>query len=110
MRAGAGKTSIATQRVAALLFALLASATLFAAPASAGTTFRATCPDTNFECARVKVPLDRSGQVPGSIRLYVERRHIKSRGAVIALAGGPGQGATTLTENFNRDFSGHLHG
>ena len=47
-------------------------------------------------CAQLPVPLDRAGAVPGSLNLHVER--LKSRGtrqgALIALAGGPGQAAT----------------
>lgn len=81
-----------------------------AAPAQAALTFGRDCGDSNFECARVTVPLDRSGTVPGTVRLYVERQPAEgaSSGAVFALAGGPGQGATTLTESFNRDLFGNI--
>jgi pimeloyl-ACP methyl ester carboxylesterase len=76
---------------------------LAAAPPAVAADWR-PCPDTDVaECARVSVPLDRSGTVPGEIGLHVERipalsgRHT---GAVFALAGGPGQAATPLTEGF----------
>src|SRR4051795_1879926 len=50
-----------------------------------------------IECARLSVPLDRTGHVPGSIPLYVERekaRRAPATGATLLLAGGPGQAAT----------------
>jgi pimeloyl-ACP methyl ester carboxylesterase len=49
----------------------------------------------------VTVPLDRSGQVPGTVSLKLERRlagFSPSRDAVVALAGGPGQSALGLGE------------
>ena len=48
-------------------------------------------------CARLSVPLDRSGAAPGRISLYVERRRAARRprrGVTLLLAGGPGQPAT----------------
>jgi pimeloyl-ACP methyl ester carboxylesterase len=50
-----------------------------------------------IECARLSVPLDRTGHVPGSIPLYVEREKARrgpATGATLLLAGGPGQAAT----------------
>ncbi len=47
------------------------------------------------------VPLDRGGQVPGTVGLKVERKlagFTPSRDAVVALAGGPGQSALGLGE------------
>lgn len=84
-----------------------------AAPASGALTwsFGRACEDSNFECSRLTVALDRSGAVPGTVDLYVERQRPPEgtpSGAVIALAGGPGQGASTLTESFNRDLSGAI--
>jgi pimeloyl-ACP methyl ester carboxylesterase len=49
----------------------------------------------------VPVPLDRSGSVPGTLSLSVERKRAgaaPSRDAVVALAGGPGQSALPLSE------------
>ena len=56
-----------------------------------------------IERSHLTVPLDRSGHVPGKVRLYVERRTARrpSSGALFALAGGPGQAAT----QFDFDFS-----
>ena len=47
------------------------------------------------------MPLDRSGQVPGTVALKLERKlagFSPSRNAVVALAGGPGQSALGLGE------------
>lgn len=79
-----------------------------AAPAGAALAFSASCPGSNFECARLAVPLDRTGVTPGTVDLYLERLAGRGPGAVFALAGGPGQGATSLTESFNRDLFGRI--
>jgi pimeloyl-ACP methyl ester carboxylesterase len=73
-----------------------------AAPAVAGG-FGSDCDGSNFQCARVSVPLDYTGRVPGSLNLYVERNGDQPQ-AVFALAGGPGQGNSTVMESFNRDI------
>jgi pimeloyl-ACP methyl ester carboxylesterase len=57
--------------------------------------------DAAFACATVTVPLDRGGQVPGTVGLKLERKlagFSPSRNAVVALAGGPGQSALGLGE------------
>jgi pimeloyl-ACP methyl ester carboxylesterase len=54
----------------------------------------ATCGTTpGLVCSEVEVPLDRSGQTPGSISLHVEVLPASGiqRGAVFLIAGGPGQ-------------------
>lgn len=60
-----------------------------------------------IECARVRVPLDRSGALPGRISLRVERVRAprRRRGAVFAFAGGPGQAATPITEGFAEELA-----
>ena len=93
-----------TAVAAALLLALLGGA-----PAEAAK-FGSKCGGSNFECTRVNVPLDRSGAISGEIPLYVERSPGGGREAVFALAGGPGQGNSTITESFNRDLSAALTG
>jgi pimeloyl-ACP methyl ester carboxylesterase len=85
---------------AALLLGLLAAA----APAHAAIPW-APCATAGYECAHVDVPLDRTGAVPGSVSLAVARVPAASnpnRTAVVALAGGPGQAALPLTEDFAR--------
>jgi pimeloyl-ACP methyl ester carboxylesterase len=78
--------------------ALVTAAALLApaVPADAELRFK-RCRGSLLPCARLSVPLDRSGATPGRVSLYIERmRALKrpSRGVVFALAGGPGQSAT----------------
>src|SRR2546423_8800762 len=73
-------------------------------PAAAATRFRA-CPDSDeWLCAKVTVPLDRSGTEPGSVNLVAERLRGRSgaKTAVMGFPGGPG--AATLSGR-----SGWLH-
>ena len=56
-------------------------------------------PSTELRCGRFSVPLDRSGNVPGRVSLFVTKMPARQRGGatrppVIVLAGGPGQSAT----------------
>src|SRR3954454_1366255 len=84
---------------APLLVALTAGA---AAPAQAAIPF-SPCPTAGYECGQLAVPLDRSGAVPGTIDLAVVRARATSNptnSAVVAIAGGPGQAATPLAEEF----------
>ncbi len=70
-------------------------------PAAEALTFSSCADSPGFSCASVPVPLDRSGGVPGTISLSVERRSAAaggSRDAVLALAGGPGQATLPLGE------------
>jgi pimeloyl-ACP methyl ester carboxylesterase len=48
-----------------------------------------------LECAQVVVPLDRTGATPGTVSLHVEVLSAgrDARGALVLLAGGPGQGS-----------------
>ena len=81
----------------ALVVLVLLAAAFAATPASAATRFRA-CPEKDApRCTTVKVPLDRSGALGGTIGLHVERWNAlreRRQGALFALAGGPGQSAT----------------
>jgi pimeloyl-ACP methyl ester carboxylesterase len=87
-----------------LVSALLALAVLAALPPSApasGLHYGACTAAPQFACAKLGVPLVRSGAVPGSIDLAVARKlagATPSREAVVALAGGPGQAALPLSE------------
>jgi pimeloyl-ACP methyl ester carboxylesterase len=79
-----------------MLLPLAALAVALALPASAAAALRFR--DCNgIGCARLSVPLDRTGATPGHVSLYVERRPAASRprrGVTLLLAGGPGQPAT----------------
>ncbi|HEY2142693.1 MAG TPA: alpha/beta fold hydrolase [Solirubrobacteraceae bacterium] len=82
--------------LASLLAAALASA---GAPAASALAFTTCANGTAFSCTQVPVPLDRLGQVPGTIGLSVERKTAgasQSASAVVVLAGGPGQAALGL--------------
>ncbi|MGE5636073.1 MAG: alpha/beta hydrolase [Nocardioidaceae bacterium] len=95
------------RRAAALLAGL--AALLAAAPAHAALRFE-RCEANGFECARLSVPLDRGGAVPGQVSLLVKRLRAArgpALGATVALAGGPGQSAT---EAFDDDSLGLLSG
>ncbi len=91
------------------LSAPLVAGTLAArAPASAtpqvggqAATFKPCSNSPGFSCATLKVPLDRSGAVPGTVSLSVVRLlagATPSRAAVVGLAGGPGQAAIPLAQ------------
>ena len=76
--------------------AIAAAWLVLAAPAAAEPRFK-RCGAFGFECARVGVPLDRTGALPGRVSLFVKRiraRERPRRGALVVLAGGPGQSAT----------------
>jgi pimeloyl-ACP methyl ester carboxylesterase len=76
---------------------LAAFAPLVAAPDARAALRFERCGDVGFACARLSVPLDRAGNVPGRVPLLVKRlRSARKprRGATFVLAGGPGQSAT----------------
>ncbi|MDQ6750841.1 MAG: alpha/beta hydrolase, partial [Actinomycetota bacterium] len=82
----------------ALRIFALGLATAIAAAAPARSQFK-RCPDlVGAQCARVSVPLDRSGTLAGTISLDVARvraRH-PSRRAILVLQGGPGGAGRSL--------------
>ena len=86
--------------------ALLAAAglVLFGAPAANAAIAYAPCVAGGAsQCASLDVPLDRSGAVPGAVRLVAVRRVAPSNPtntAVLGLAGGPGQAALPLVADF----------
>jgi pimeloyl-ACP methyl ester carboxylesterase len=89
-------------RTAAVLTAAAAASLVLAAPADAALRFK-RCGQFGFSCARLSVPLDRSGAVPGRVSLLVKRLPARRRprqAPLFALAGGPGQSATVT---FNGD-------
>ena len=56
-----------------------------------------------LQCGSLDVPLDRSGAIPGTVRLAAARRVAPSNPtstAVVGLAGGPGQAALPLITDF----------
>src|SRR3954447_860950 len=85
-------------RQAVALLALVAA--LLALPATAGAKlrWRACADQLGFQCATMRVPLDRTGKTPGTIGLKVARedRTVRSGKILISLSGGPGQGAVAV--------------
>lgn len=66
---------------------------------------------TGYSCATLPVPLDRTGKVPGTVRLAATRkvsRDNPTRTAVVAFAGGPGQAARPFSRSFARLLAGGL--
>jgi pimeloyl-ACP methyl ester carboxylesterase len=90
------------RRILALTFGapLLASTLAATAPPSASALAFAPCAAApTFSCTTLSVPLSRTGAVPGTVSLSVERLQAAptpSRSAVVGLAGGPGQAANPL--------------
>jgi pimeloyl-ACP methyl ester carboxylesterase len=100
----------AAVRPVVLLLTVVPASLLFAAPADAVLRFE-RCGGSGFACARLSVPLDRSGTVPGRVSLLVKRvRARRAAGAtlppLVVLAGGPGQSATGA---FSGEALGVLH-
>jgi pimeloyl-ACP methyl ester carboxylesterase len=108
MRVAPQATRAARAAAAAIPLALLAAACTGAPSASgAGTpparpaappgppslTGAHPCPDLHgFTCSYLTVPLDRSGQVPGALRLQVAAADVRAPlGTLLFLTGGPGQ-------------------
>ena len=92
-------------RMPTTLAALVAGALMSAGAASAGAQIAyAPCGDSNhFACGHLTVALDPSGGVPGTITLALRRHRApvgEARTAIVALAGGPGQPAVSLSEEF----------
>jgi pimeloyl-ACP methyl ester carboxylesterase len=87
-------------RAVAAFLAVAAASLALAAPAESALRFK-RCGAFGFQCARLAVPLDRSGATPGGISLLVKRIRAQRRprqGAIFLLAGGPGQSASTAFE------------
>lgn len=88
--------------VRVLLLAVLAG---LAAPAGASALTLTPCKDQKgFGCGVVRVPLDRTGAVPGRIGLRVAVQDTAAArakpGLLIALTGGPGQGGVFAASGF----------
>ncbi len=97
---------IRARLLAGLTLALTAVA--FSTPAAFGAVAFSRCPThPDFECGVVTVPLDRSGAIPGTVGLHVERQlGTGARSTVwIGLAGGPGQSSAALAETAWKDLA-----
>ncbi len=112
VRAGPRAWLLRALAAASLALALVPAAASAASPAS---PFRHCYPGAPLDCAIVRVPLDRTGAVPGTVALHLFR--VKAlrppppgtpRSAVVGLAGGPGQSALPLIEDFYATISAAL--
>ncbi len=93
---------MSASRLAPLPFLLVALAA--PAPAVARAAASATCPPRLVaRCFTLTVPLDRSGVVPGSVRLRAAliRSRTASRPPLIGLTGGPGQAGVVFAETYD---------
>jgi pimeloyl-ACP methyl ester carboxylesterase len=82
-----------------LLLAIAAAAVLWLpAPAGAAVALAPCGKTAGLLCGQVSVPLDRTGQTPGTISLHVEELPSTTfqRGVMFLLAGGPGQGSARV--------------
>jgi pimeloyl-ACP methyl ester carboxylesterase len=100
-------------RVRRLLLPVLSCAALLAPAAAHGAAIDySPCPSRiGFQCGTLAVPVDRGGSVPGTISLGVTRAVASSNPdhrALLALAGGPGQAAIPLAEDFAKAMSAGL--
>ncbi|HEX5145660.1 MAG TPA: hypothetical protein VFV85_01450, partial [Conexibacter sp.] len=94
-------------RARQLIVAVVAASLVACAAASASAAPLSRCAGAASPrtlCGHVTVPLDRSGAVPGTLALNVKalapRGGGASSGTVLALAGGPGQAAVPLLQQF----------
>lgn len=93
-------------RRAILLALLLTTGGAFAAvtgPASAATTLRACKGQPGFRCGTLSVPLDRADRSGAKVRLKFAIQSSKAqrrKPVLVALAGGPGQGAVSFGSSF----------
>jgi pimeloyl-ACP methyl ester carboxylesterase len=89
-----------------VVLALAASSSALATTTPVAFTPCASAP--GFGCAHLTVPLDPSGAVPGTVTLSIERKVAvtgTATTAVVGLAGGPGQPALPLAEDFAQTLS-----
>ncbi|MCW2995703.1 MAG: alpha/beta fold hydrolase [Conexibacter sp.] len=104
-RSGYGGRSM-SRRVLPALLAFAALLVAGASPAAARTT-HVCARTTDFRCATVTVPLDRSGRVPGTVRLSVavEQPRKGASGYLLALSGGPGQPSVAFADSFRASLA-----
>ncbi len=103
------------RRLAILLIAVvLPASALGAIPVGARALTFSACPHApGFSCTSLSVPALRSDPALGTIDLHIARKlggSTPSADAVVALAGGPGQSALPLANDFAGAMASALHG
>src|SRR5438128_9085513 len=84
----------------ALAVAVLGAVVAAPASATAALDFKPCSSPKGVQCATIDVPVDRSGNVPGTFRLLVHRvpaRQGATKPPLVYLTGGPGQTNTFAT-------------
>src|SRR3954447_16651223 len=73
-----------------------------AAPSVQAAVRTHRCPDDpSGHCGTLRVPLDRTGKVKGTIPIkFAYTGNLRGRTPVLALSGGPGQAGVTLLADF----------
>ena len=108
------KSTGAPRRIsrAALVTAALAAALVLLPGTASAAPFHPCSSGSILSCGRVIVPIDPTGAVKGSMAIHVELLHTSgpNHGAVVALAGGPGQAATPLLPDFAATLAPVLRG
>jgi pimeloyl-ACP methyl ester carboxylesterase len=91
-------------RLVAMTFvSVLCALSCLMSSAHAQIAFSPCGQSNDFACGHLTVALDPNGGVPGTVTLAIRRHRAavgEGRSAIIALAGGPGQPAVPLTEEF----------
>lgn len=103
----ATRTAVVRYRASRMRRPALAVVIILVASASAASAAHAAiawtpCSTPGLQCAKLPVPLDPTGAVPGTVTLSLERVvgvANPANTAIIALAGGPGQAALPLTDD-----------
>jgi pimeloyl-ACP methyl ester carboxylesterase len=101
---------------AALLAALVSSVGLLVAASSASAAVKPASCTTVFDlpdarCSTITVPLDRSGKVPGRVKLFMELERARGgahNSTIVVFPGGPGGATTTEGYGFVHDL-GQAH-
>jgi pimeloyl-ACP methyl ester carboxylesterase len=96
VQSGAGKLAAASCAAAAL-------AAIPAPSASAAIAFTPCAQSNDYACGKLTVPLNALAAASGTLTLSIRRHRApvgETRSAVVALAGGPGQAALPVTEEF----------
>src|SRR3954453_11329146 len=87
------------RRAAAL--AILVSTLAALAPAHAAVRTHPCLDDPAAHCGTLKVPLDRSGKVKGTVPIkFAYLGNLKRSTPILALSGGPGQAGVALLDDF----------
>lgn len=97
--------------MSARIVAVAAVLAALALPPTARALTFTPCPGPlRIQCGSLDVPRDRSGRVPGTIRLHVERVPARgtARGALFILEGGPGASVTAATPSYILAFQRQL--